>query len=147
MNRQYSNIPSRFLRCALLISFLVGVTFGSGLHLHRWIEHVHDDAPSHSHEWIAHHHGLTIGDSSDTNLLKEDEHAHAIPLLQLTALHDRHGARSRIQKIGHDYVSAAAQSDSIDRALTVIEIIPHAASPPLPSQIGFPLSGRSPPNA
>jgi hypothetical protein len=86
--RNILSILSSALAAFLLISYLIGVMFGSGLHVHGSLSHDHEDRHRHTHAFATHVHDTEIVPHPDSHgeSLIEIEHLHSVHVLHLIAV-------------------------------------------------------------
>jgi hypothetical protein len=144
--RNILSILSSTLAAFLLISYLIGVMFGSGLHVHGSLSHDHEDRHLHTHAFAAHVHDTDIVPPPDSHgeSLIEIEHLHSVHVLHLIAV-----SGSKITPTKHHRQSTVCAVDpppvlSYYPSVSILFISPPETSPAIRSMS---YSGRSPPPA
>ena len=139
------------LKAVLPLTYLIGVVFGGGLHLHESLSHQHEGTHLHTHSYVAHVHNAAVfrfpALNGETISPVENEHQHPVPLVQLIAVP---ASTSTITKsIQHNVTCPVdlPQTGFPDLFVPILFAFPHETSPPLHSLTGFSDSGRSPPTA
>lgn len=141
-----SSLAPRFV---LLVSYMMALAFGNGLHVHESLRHEHDGTDSHTHSWTAHVHQSMVTPSgtakSQIRSTQEQDHLHPVPVVQLIA----GSAPTSSQK--HPSQRIVVASVGVERISTFFPLFsflflfPRETLPPLSSWTGLLDSGRAPP--
>jgi hypothetical protein len=144
--RTIPSILSSALAVFLLISYLIGMIFGSGLHVHGLLHHDQEDPHLHTRALAAHVHDtdfISFPGSHSVSLL-EDEHHHPVHVLHIIAVSA--SKTTPMKPYRHSSVCADDPSPVLSYypSVSTLYICPRETSSTIRS---ISHSGRSPPSA
>lgn len=137
------------LAVTLLFSYLIGLIFGGGLHLHESLTHEHAAAYSHEHSWAAHVHETAIvplaTDVSQEISPQKTDHDHVVPVVHLVAVPVSASTATNSPLAMFASLLDVVESSFPHLSISLLFVLPRDTSPPLLAQAGFSDAGRSPP--
>jgi hypothetical protein len=144
--RNISSIWSSALAAFLIISYLIGVMFGSGFHVHGSLSHDHEDRHLHTHAFAAHVHDTEIVPHPDSHGESsiEIEDLHSVHTLHLIAVPVSKIASTKHHRHSTDCAADLPPVLPFYPSVSSLFICPLKTSP---SIYTISLSGRSPPSA
>jgi len=135
----------KYIRLLVACANVLGVVFGTGVHLHLLLAHEHESDRAHRHDVVVHSHaGIPDYPGETTHRQPDGEHRHHVPLIQIVAVNpaSMQTESYALQLLESCTLSSTALSPDLNSFCWITFT---DTSPPFKQRLTEDISGRSPP--